>query len=185
MYKYIGALHYKTADDYLGQIQHGWMRKTEGVLRTAEIVAAAWKELGEKEREGLDSYFGEKQCRRLKKIARFRPFYRDEVITVLPYSIGTLEELSRLTAKEFDQAFTDGLILRGMTRSKAIEIRTGRKFVPIQDRFPGTRKFISIRVDGTKMSEDLLDSLQQTLESEIQKFKESNGVDGIYIDNVS
>lgn len=170
---------------YAAQISRDWAETAPGILTAAKVLVEAGKELTSDELQELRDSLGlaNKVYTRLLKIGNDKRLYRDDVGDHLPFSYATIEELTRLNNKQFEEALKQGLIHDGMTRNDAIAIRTGKKKEKMRDRFPKTRELLTIRIDDNVTDPAYIRSIRDAVAQTVEILKESEGKIGIHIDD--
>lgn len=164
----------KFHDKYLRQLPKKWNADAVSIMKTASVLAEAKRELPKSIYKKLPQHLGfsERQDQRLRKIGNTKRLYDPIVLTSLPDSWGTIEKISLLSAKKFQELLDSGKLKPSIKRSEVDEFRLGKKNTLKKD-WSETDRLLTIRVRGVidpEEADKIVSEFQYTAEGLNREF---------------
>lgn len=148
-------------DKFLKQVPKKWDADTGSIMKTARVLASAKNELPRPMYKDLVAKLGftSRLGQRIKKLGTDQRLYDPVVLTGLPDSWGTIEQIHLLDDKKFEELVSSGRLKPTITRQEVLNFKNGRKAAEKKS-WAGSEKLVTIRVRGVQdpiEAQELLD----------------------------
>jgi hypothetical protein len=147
-----------------------WNTTSETILDAASVLVEAHTRPDYKQLKKSWN-LSDRTSQALVKIGKMKRFYDADVRPLLPDSWGTLEVLSAITGRKFEELVSTGKLNKNFTRKSAESILYGATKTPQED-WSQTEKLLTVRVGRNNKNPEYIKRVKEALYQTIETLRE-------------